>query len=348
MLNGGFGEGEAVVRIKTSLTHPNPSIRDWPALRIIDTVKHPHPLTGSRFRVWPLYNFSCAVDDHYMNITHVIRGVEHRVNEERQEYIYRYMGWEKPVMIHHGKLGVSEGVLSKSKILSGLRSGLFKGYDDPRIATLISLRRRGFQPEAIRRAVYEVGLKPSTAIIEWRNLEAYNRQLIDSKANRRFIVLKPVKIRIKGLSEEYVVKLKLHPNFPERGKRAFKLKPVNREVLVYVEEDDLVELGWRGMVRLMGFANISLRRENNSILGEIVGFDVSRAREAQLKFIHWLPVNEAIESTILWSDASEVKCIGESGLLNEEVGSIVQLERIGYARVEDKSAKSVKLIFTHK
>src|SRR6266581_2686705 len=64
MLNGGFGEGEAVLRIKTDLTHPNPAVRDWPALRIIDPVKYPHPRVGSKYRVWPLFNFGSAIDDH--------------------------------------------------------------------------------------------------------------------------------------------------------------------------------------------------------------------------------------------------------------------------------------------
>ena len=68
MLNGGYGEGEAVVRVKTNVEHPNPAVRDWPALRIIDPVKYPHPRVGSEYRVWPLYNFSTGLDDHLQGI----------------------------------------------------------------------------------------------------------------------------------------------------------------------------------------------------------------------------------------------------------------------------------------
>src|SRR5437773_1093296 len=80
MLNGGLGEGEAVLRVKTDLAHPNPAVRDWPALRIIDPVKYPHPRVGSKYRVWPLFNFGSAIDDHLLRVSHVIRGKEHLTN----------------------------------------------------------------------------------------------------------------------------------------------------------------------------------------------------------------------------------------------------------------------------
>ena len=96
MLNGGYAEGEAVVRVKTDLNHPNPAVRDWPALRIIDTKKYPHPRMGSKYRVWPLYNLAAGLDDHLLGITHIIRGKEHLTNGVRQEFMYRHLGWEVP------------------------------------------------------------------------------------------------------------------------------------------------------------------------------------------------------------------------------------------------------------
>jgi glutamyl-tRNA synthetase len=113
MLDGGFGEGEAVVRVKTDLNHPNPAIRDWPALRIIDTKKFPHPRVGDKYRVWPLYNFSCGLDDHLLGITHIIRGKEHLTNEQRQRFLYHYFGWDYPESIHYGRLKITDAVLSK-------------------------------------------------------------------------------------------------------------------------------------------------------------------------------------------------------------------------------------------
>ena len=119
MLEGGCGEGEAVVRIKTDLNHPNPAVRDWPALRVIDAEKYPHPRVGSKYLVWPLYNFACGIDDHLMDVTHIIRGKEHLTNMVRQEYMYRHLGWRYPEAIHYGRLKIAGASLSKSKLFKG-------------------------------------------------------------------------------------------------------------------------------------------------------------------------------------------------------------------------------------
>ena len=88
MLKGKYKEGAAVVRIKTDLGHPNPAMRDWPAFRII---KKSHPKQGKKYKVWPLMNFSVAIDDHDMGITHAIRAKEHMDNEKKQKFLYDYL-----------------------------------------------------------------------------------------------------------------------------------------------------------------------------------------------------------------------------------------------------------------
>src|SRR5213596_4118844 len=132
MLNGGFGEGDAVLRVKTELAHPNPAVRDWPALRIIDPEKYPHPRVGSKYRVWPLYNFSAAVDDHLIGVTHIIRGKEHLTNAVRQTFLYKHMGWSYPEAIEYGRLKMIGFKLSKSEMVKELEEGLVDGFDDPR------------------------------------------------------------------------------------------------------------------------------------------------------------------------------------------------------------------------
>ncbi len=189
MLDGTYAEGEAVMRVKTDLNHPNPAVRDWPALRIIDTKRHRHPRTGSKYRVWPLYNWAAGLDDHLLGVTHIIRGQEHYTNMVRQKFFYKRFGWEYPEAIHYGRLKIEGGVLSKSKIEAGLRQKLYEGYDDPRLATLRALKRRGITVEAIRRLIYEVGPKGTDAVISWDNLLAANRQIIDGRSSRYFAVL---------------------------------------------------------------------------------------------------------------------------------------------------------------
>jgi glutamyl-tRNA synthetase len=107
MLKGDYKEGEAVFRVKTDLNHPNPAVRDWPALRIIDSERYPHPRVGSKYHVWPLYNFACGLDDHLMGVTHIIRGKEHLTNMVRQEYMYKYLGWKYPEATHYGRLKIT-------------------------------------------------------------------------------------------------------------------------------------------------------------------------------------------------------------------------------------------------
>ena len=203
MHDGTFKEGEAVVRIKTDLNHPNPAVRDWPALRIIDTEKYPHPRVGSKFRVWPLYNFACGIDDHLLGITHIIRGKEHLTNMERQKYMYAHFGWEYPEAIHYGRLKITGAYLSKSKIVEGIRQGVFSGWDDPRLATLRALRRRGITPEAIKKLIIDVGPKTADVTLSWENLYAYNRKVIDAKADRYFFVEKPIELTVKNVSKPY-------------------------------------------------------------------------------------------------------------------------------------------------
>ncbi len=113
-----------MVRIKTDLNHPNPAVRDWPALRIIDNPNHPR--TGNKYRVWPLYNFASAIDDHELGgVTHIFRGQEHAENETRQRYVYEYFGWEYPVTVHHGRLSIEGVILSKSKTRKGIEEGKY-------------------------------------------------------------------------------------------------------------------------------------------------------------------------------------------------------------------------------
>ena len=169
MLDGSYKKGEAVVRIKTDLQDPNPAVRDWPALRISTTA---HPRQGTKYRVWPLYNFSCGLDDHLMGVSHIIRGKEHDVNTIRQRWLQKHLGWNYPEIINVGRLGLEVGILSKSKMRVGIEDGTYNGWDDPRLGSLVALRKRGIQPETIRATMLHVGPKPVNVSISWRALWA--------------------------------------------------------------------------------------------------------------------------------------------------------------------------------
>ena len=344
MLDGGYEKGEAVVRVKTDLDHPNPAIRDWPALRISD---RPHPLQDTKYRVWPLYNFSCGLDDHLMGVSHVIRGKEHDVNSIRQQWLHRHLGWRSPEVINVGRLGLEVGILSKSKMRRGIEEGTYSGWDDPRLGTLRALRRRGLQPEAIRAIMIQVGPKPVNVTISWDNIAAENRRLIEPTADRYFFVKDPVRLVVTGVPGPQVAHLPLHPDHPERGARDYTVAPVSGELSISISGDDLERLEVGGMARIMGAMNV----EFTSIGREIVearyhSHDYQVARGAQAPFIHWLPEGEGAEGVVVMPDASKVLGLVEARCLKLGVDEMIQFERFGFCRVD--SADPFVAYYTHK
>ncbi len=339
MLSNYFGEGEAVLRVKTDLNHPNQSVRDWPALRIIDVDKYPHPRKGDKYGVWPLYNFSCAVDDHMLNITHVLRGAEHRVNEIKQEFIFKYMGWEIPIYIHHGRVAIPEGILSKSKILKGIKEGVYKGIDDPRLATLASFRRRGYHPKALYNVILKTGVSLSNTTIDFSMLAAENKKIIDKDANRFYGVRNPSKFKV-HLPRETVVRIRLHPDFPERGYRIYRLS--QGENNIYLDYADAVSIKDGDFIRLIALGNFRVSGDGL----EFVNNDVKWARDKKIPFIHWVSEAYCIDGYFIYP-GEEYKGVIEESIKKARVGDLIQLERLGYFKIEYEN-KYVQVIFTHK
>ena len=336
MLSGEYPEGAAVLRIKTDPAHPNPSVRDWIAFRVLDTEKSPHPLVGSKYIVWPTYNFACAVDDHMLGVTHVLRGEEHAVNTLKQNYIYEHMGWKPPISIHFGRMNLEGMILSKSVIKRGLDKKLYASYDDIRLGTLAALRRRGILPEAIWDIVLEVGIKSSTAKISIEKLHAFNRKYLEPRANRYMFVPEPVrKVELVGLQPPITAEVIVHPSFPERGKRKITLS----QPFIYVSEKDLEDKA----LRLMGLGNFevvdgsSLRFLNN---------DIVFAKENKLQIIQWAPVESSVKATILKAEGNTIQRIdgfAEPSTSDLKIGEQIQFVRIGYVKKDQENT----YIYTH-
>lgn len=348
MLDGTYGEGRAVVRIKTDLDHPNPAVRDWPAFRIINAERHPHPRVGSKYRVWPLYNFACGVDDHLMGVTHIIRGKEHLTNQTRQEYMYRHFGWRYPEAIHYGRLKITGALLSKSKILEGFRSGLFRQWDDPRLATLAALRRRGIKPEAIRLLIIDVGPKTADVMLSWENLYAHNRKIIDPVANRYFFVHNPRKLTVKNVPHEFTAQIPLHPDWPEKGSRRFEIRPEEGEASFRVSSDDLDILGKGKTIRFMGLFNFKVEGVEKQLIEAVFHSEAyEEAKKLSAPLIHWIPATTGIPCEVFMPDASVAKGIAEDTCKKLRSNEVVQFERFGFARI-DGFDKKLTACFTHR
>jgi glutamyl-tRNA synthetase len=343
MLGGAYKKGEAVIRIKTDLRHPNPAVRDWPALRVATA---PHPRVGTRYRVWPLYNFSCAIDDHEMEISHIIRGKEHEVNTIRQRYIYDHLGWEYPEVLSVGRLSLETGVLSKSRIRAGIEAGSYMGWDDPRLGTLLALRRRGIQPETVRRLMIEIGPKGVEAEISWDNIAALNRRIVEPRANRYFFVEDPTPLRVRGVEEILTARLPLHPDYPERGVRELTVRPIDGVTSLIITRRDAERLRPGGGVRLMGLLNLEVSKVGDLIEAEPISGGHREARRMGLPFIHWLPEGVGVEAEVVMPDACRVKGLAEPRCGELEVGEVVQFERFGFVRID--AVKPLVAYYAHR
>ena len=350
MRDGGYNEGEAVLRVKTDLNHPNPAVRDWPAMRIIDPVKYPHPRVGGKYRAWPLYNLAAGLDDHLMGITHIIRGKEHLTNGVRQEFMYKHLGWEYPQAIHYGRLKITGAFLSKSKIVLGVRDGTFCGWDDPRLATFAALRRRGITAEAIKKMIIDVGPKPADVTLSWENLYSYNRKILDPISDRYFFVAEPVKLTVKHLPRPFEAKLPLHPEKPERGYRQYTVAPIGDEngASFWIAKKDITSMEAGKILRLMELFNVKVEKTSESFVeADFASESYEDVRKAHAQLIQWIPVGEEYPCRVVQQNASVVEGFAESACKKLKPDIVIQFERFGFVRV-DSVAEKFTVYYAHK
>ncbi|MCS7108321.1 MAG: glutamate--tRNA ligase [Sulfolobales archaeon] len=355
MVSNYFGEGDAVLRVKTDLLNPDPSLRDWVAFRVINTDKNPHPVVGSKYWVWPTYNFAAGVDDHLMSVTHILRGKEHTVNTLKQKYLYQHLNWEYPEVINLGRLKLEGFILSKSKIkeLLAKHPERFKSMDDIRFGTIASLRNRGILAETIRKVILEVGVKSSDAAISWENVAAINRKLVDSTAKRlMFVSHPPKKVLISSVPQGVgEVSIPLHPTNKELGTRKIRTKLVEGKLEVYIDSHDLDKFKDLGYVRLMEFMNIRYVGEGSEgVLAEFVSTDLSDAKRFKAPIIQWIPNDDFVRVIIYRPDnlnLLRIRGYGESYMKMLRVGEVVQLVRYGFVKVKGFEGNVMEATYIH-
>lgn len=319
----GYKEGEAVLRVKTDLQAKDPALRDWAAFRIIDKGKHPLV----KAKVWPLLNFASAIDDHLLGITHILRGVDLRISDNRQKYLYDYFKWTYPFTIYNGKL-LMKKMKSTSEIGELIKEKKLEGWDDIRAGTVMSLRRRGYQPEAIINFIKEVGVNPSDINVSMEILAAHNREVSDAKTKRYFFISNGKKVKIKDVVKKDV-KVPSHPD-KNLGFRKFK---VGNEFYI----QDKLKKG--KMYRFMHLFNF---RDNNFVSEE---YD----SKLEAKVIHWLPVSrDLINVELVMGDGKIVKGLGEDNLTKVKIGELIQFERVGFCRLDKKDKDKMTFWFAHR
>jgi glutamyl-tRNA synthetase len=331
-----MSEGEAVLRVKTDIQHKNPAIRDWVAMRIVD---FEHPRIGTLFNVYPMMNFAVTVDDHLLGITHVLRGKDHLANSEKQEYLYHHFGWTVPEFIHYGRLKMEDVALSTSQARKGINDGLYTGWDDPRLGTLRAISKRGIKKEALKELMLEIGVKIADTTISWKKIYGLNRNLLEDEANRYFAVFHPEKVIIENLpeSDKGVIKRLKHPDFPDRG---YRMLPFDG--IVYLDQTDL-ERNESKVLRLMDAVNIVFK-DGKTIFHSS---SLEEARRSNAQIVQWVPVTSSPDVELVMHDNTILKGLAEPSIEELNPNDVVQLERVGFARLDEIQPK-IRFYFAHK
>ena len=255
MNKGEFEEGRFVLRAKIDMASPNMHFRDPIMYRII---KHPHHRTGTKWNVYPMYDFAHGQSDYFEGVTHSICTLEFEVHRPLYEYFVKELADDSycPRQIEFNRLNLTYTVMSKRKLLQLVKEGLVAGWDDPRMPTICGLRRRGYTPESIKNFIQKIGYTKYDGIISVSLLEHSIREDLNKTATRVSAVLNPVKLIITNYPENKVEYLETenNPEDPEAGTHQI---PFTREL--YIERDDFMETPPKKFFRLAPDQEVRLK-----------------------------------------------------------------------------------------
>ncbi|KDN48115.1 hypothetical protein RSAG8_03131, partial [Rhizoctonia solani AG-8 WAC10335] len=216
MKNGKYKPGEAVLRMKQDLEDGNPQMWDLIAYR---TLHAPHHRTGTKWCIYPTYDFTHCLVDSFENISHSLCTTEFILSRVSYEWLCDAVKVYKPRQSEYGRLNLQGTIMSKRKLLKLVTKGYVGGWDDPRLYTLVALRRRGVPPGAILSFVGNLGVSTATTNIELAKFEQTVRQYLENTVPRLLMVLRPLKVTIENLADDYVhfIDKPLHPKTDATG-----------------------------------------------------------------------------------------------------------------------------------
>ncbi|MFX1605324.1 MAG: glutamate--tRNA ligase [Promethearchaeota archaeon] len=344
MLDGTYPEKGAAVRIKTGMNDPDPAMRDHVILRISETE---HPRVGSKYRVWPLLEYSWGIDDHELGISHIVRGKDLVKEGKIEQHIWNIYGWQHPELLYYGRLKFEDATLSKSKSSKEVRDGTYTGWDDPRTWSLQSLEKRGIDQRALRKVMLDLGLSVVDISISMKSVYSENRKLRDAEAPRVFFVRNPVWAEAKSISADITVaSVPVHPDFPEHGVREIPLGVSDGKTIFGISQHDLKKMKKGDLFRLKDLANFTLENKN-PLLIKMHSIDVDEVRKIGGSIIHWIPKLDSVPVELTLVDGSVANGLGEPGIKDLAAGTFVQFERVGFAKINEVG-DTIKAAFAHK
>ena len=255
MNEGEFEEGARVLRAKIDMASPNMHFRDPIMYRII---KHPHHRTGTKWKVYPMYDFAHGQSDYFEGVTHSICTLEFVPHRPLYDYFVDELADEtyRPRQIEFNRLNLTYTMMSKRKLLQLVKEGLVAGWDDPRMPTISGLRRRGYTPRAIRNFINTIGYTKYEALNDISLLEHAVRDDLNAVATRGMAVINPVKVVITNYPEDKVEMVEMENN-PEDAEAGTHSMPFTREI--YIERDDFMENPPKKFFRLAPDAEVRLK-----------------------------------------------------------------------------------------
>ncbi|HII72047.1 TPA: glutamate--tRNA ligase, partial [Candidatus Woesearchaeota archaeon] len=329
-------EGHAVLRLKIDLKHKNTTMRDPTIFRVIDAE---HARTGKKYRVWPNYDWQNSLLDGHLGVTHRIRGKEFELRTELQHYIQNMFGFRPTQTFEAGRFNL-EGVESSGRIIrEKIEKGELLGWDDPEITTIAALRRRGFQPEALISFTLSTGFNKSESTLTWDDLIMHNKRLLDENADRFFFIRDPIAVTIKGAPSQDV-ELNLHPTHRKGGRK------MHCGELFYLAKSDFDSMKPGKLYRLMGYFNFRMTEDGFVF----VSTDMDAYKKEGAGMFHWLPQSkDLVETEVLLPDKELVTGVAEEGIRHLKENSVIQFERFGFCRLDDKTGDNKCVFwFTHK
>jgi glutamyl-tRNA synthetase len=347
IFDGTYHQNEAIIRFLGNMQDKNTVMRDPTLFRIIEV---PHPILGDKVQLWPTYDFAAPVEDSLDGVSHALRTKEYELRNTLYLDILDRLELRKPIVVEFSRLEFDNMPVSKRKIKQLLDDGLITGWDDPRLLTLSAMRRRGFDPNAIRNFVLSLGLTLAETKPPFKALESMNRKIIDPIAFRLFFVKDPIMLTVDD-GKNLRVTLKNHPT-NDLGTREVEVSTV-----FYICRDDAILLTEDEEVRLMELYNIKIKEidlENKrAITASYLNNDIVR----DMKKIQWVSdknmttYNILIPKELYLNDKfnpnslESIEGYAEASVLQLKSHTPIQFIRFGFCITEEKKSSA---IFTHR
>jgi glutaminyl-tRNA synthetase len=310
MRKGEFPDGSRTLRAKIDMASPNLNMRDPVMYRILHAEHH---RTGSKWCIYPLYDFAHGQSDSLEKVTHSICTLEFEDHRPLYNWFIEQLGIFHSQQIEFDRLNLTYTLLSKRKLLQLVNEGHVRGWDDPRMPTLSGVRRRGYTPEALRNFCNSTGVSKTNGTIELAMLEHFLREDLNKRAPRVMVVLRPLKVVIDNYPEGQVEQMDAINN-PEDATAGTRKVPFSR--VLYIEQDDFRENPPKQFYRLSPGREVRLRYGYFVTCTNVVKDDSGKVIEVHCTYdpatrggnaadgrkvkstIHWVSAEHAINAEV--------------------------------------------------